>query len=1012
MPASSQSQDRTRNQVTTQGSNNNINLTPGEIGKWLLSKDFSIIPLARCDDANNCKKPLAGWSEYQQRKPTLNELSEWVNRFGNKLGGWAIVCGPASGNLLVLGFEHYDAYEWFKNNAPDFVKYLLDSSMRVLSGIRSDGKRGVHVYIRVPPSVVGIRNIDILLPININAQDPNKKEPLNKLEVRYAGRYVVAPGYRHYSGVNYCIEYGPLDTPAALRCNNFVGVPDELLWDNDPATIQELVDYIAKLASENPSTEQPQEAQPVTPQPQVLPAPTIKVIGSQGTTQRVIEDKQIEDVINLFKSYNVYKEGHRNFIAFFLSGALLKAGFDTESIKRLIERLATEFGDKEVKQRIKLVDYQYKWVQSGRKALKPEDVEELKKILGREPPVIKGWSGLQEEVAKILVENGMTLEDAAKNAKEFIKKIKRALGINIVRIRQIRCLKRKEGHGCVKMLIVKDPSWDNNYEVAIRSLTKNGWTEEFYAELPKNITRIYDLFYEKEFYIAYVDDKRIVADEIEEFVNKLKNRLVGIDRVTKEIIDTVKKVAVETVGYISPGITEEGIIDPNNELDLTDYGIEGLVEAHRWITKYYPPSNAYKALANVAFLAAKIISPLARKHVKTFVDHIIWNYGRGRVPISEGKSSLADYVLGPLLGAKSENMFIIMKGAVSTEAQLRDLISLNRLPLVLDEQTRDKLKKNASLFIASPVGLGPIAIHAGRYGNYIGAKFINYRGIIIFTNVTFREFLNDAKELASDMAYVRRVLPINWENEPLDPKAFNDLPRIKPILGTINNVFLKYRDQLINTKDLIDLAITLLNALKNEYAKTDEEKKVIDDYINAVERVVDEANEERLATIRDDDELLVEAAYEFARKLGIQTRSAMDVIDAILNNPSLSGIELVKARWANDIEDIKKRVLELFHLGPNEDYVTSHKVPNSVANALLEGKVYVWIQTHALGGRIPSRQYFMGKQRIHDSRRNINYYRMTLDEFLRPFFKEEAEEEEEEGSNTSSNNGEASDNKE
>lgn len=140
-------------------------------------------------------------------------------------------------------------------------------------------------------------------------------------------------------------------------------------------------------------------------------------------------------------------------------------------------------------------------------------------------------------------------------------------------------------------------------------------------------------------------------------------------------------------------------------------------------------------------------------------------------------------------------------------------------PLILDEQDLKSLRENAGMIIATAVGMGTIGIHASKYGLGIGARFVNMRGVIVNTNVTFPAFLHEAISNTSDVALARRVLVINWSHESVDPTAFDDLPVVKPIMGAVNNVFRKYKSELMSSSDLIDLAVKIMVALAREYAR-------------------------------------------------------------------------------------------------------------------------------------------------------------------------------------------------
>ena len=708
-----------------------------------------------------------------------------------------------------------------------------------------------------------------------------------------------------------------------------------------------------------------------------------------------LSDEELNRIKELLKP--AYRPGNRQFLVLYLSGWFAKDRIHPISCVKLVKALHDETNDEDpLKQRLSAVVYSYKKAGINIDDF-AQDIETLTGVkpygLDKEMPQVevKGRSGVKEILTQVLGEE---------ETKKIIKEINRLIRGLVTR--RIGCVKWTDEGTCLAEIIAR--LYEDKVVVIKRSLTKReGWVNTLIAKLPRDIKIIHDKFFNEDFYTANIGGEFVVSNDIDEFIAQLRKRhLFAVEKITNEIVDAIKKLMKRVYGYITPGITEEGIVDPYNQLDLTDYGIEGLIEAHRWIKNYYPRANAKKALANVAFLTAKIVSPVVKKYVKTFVDYVIWNYGRGRVPISEGKSSLVNYVLAPLLGIEEfdAGLYVIIKGAVSSEAQLRNLVSLNRLPLILDEQTGDKLKANASLILAASVGMGIIGVHAARHGLGIDTKFINYRGVMVFTNVTFNSFLRDVKELASDAAFTRRVLVINWENQPIKPSAFDNLPKIKPILGAVNNVFRKHKDDLINAKDLIDLAEKLFIDLAKEYAKNDEKRKIIMDYINAIKTVTKEAQKEGGRIVLNDEDILVNAAYEFARKMGVQVKSVRDVIDAVLDNPSASGIELARPKRdefsQEELVEIKERVVNLFG-ATLDNYLNHPNVPSSVARALQEDKVIVRVYAGALDGKIPNARQFMGKPRIHYREKNAYYYRLMLNEFLKPFLARLGLEEDEDG---------------
>ncbi|BDR92273.1 hypothetical protein Vsou_13660 [Vulcanisaeta souniana JCM 11219] len=561
--------------------------------------------------------------------------------------------------------------------------------------------------------------------------------------------------------------------------------------------------------------------------------------------------------------------------------------------------------------------------------------------------------------------------------------------------RQVQCLKWLVGNEeyCLESLTIREVN-NGQVELWLERERRGGLERVFLARLPADVRIIHDEFLGQEFYTVYINDRLIiVSSDINDFANALKNRGFIIERLDREVQLAIEALAKRMKGYLMPGITDDGIVDPYGELDLNDYGVEGLVKAYEWVVKYYPEENRVRALANIALLIAKIVSPIVRKHNKTFVDFVVWNYGRG----GEGKTTLVEYVLTPLLGVGGINEYVVIKGPVKRDTQFRNLVSLHRLPLILDEQDLKSLRENAGMIIATAVGMGTIGIHASKYGLGIGARFVNMRGVIVNTNVTFPAFLHEAISNTSDVALARRVLVINWSHESVDPTAFDDLPVVKPIMGAVNNVFRKYKSELMSSSDLIDLAVKIMVALAREYARADNERVVIEDYVKALENVRSEYEVEKPQLLEDDAEEFRNASYEFARKLGIQVRSWMDVVDALLNNSPQSGVELHGARYADETTAIQERVLKLLGVGPNEDFLTSPRVPSSIARALSEGRVKVYVRANALGVVPGGWRQWLGK--TGTPYRGRRYYVLDLDEFLRVFVEGDEASREASGSN-------------
>ncbi len=99
---------------------------------------FSVLPLLG-------KRPaLAFWQPYQITPASPLQLARWqqAGLFHNV----GLVCGPASGNLVVLDLDGWAAYDYFRSQFPDLVR-----TYAVLTGSGT----GIHLYWRVahlPPT--------------------------------------------------------------------------------------------------------------------------------------------------------------------------------------------------------------------------------------------------------------------------------------------------------------------------------------------------------------------------------------------------------------------------------------------------------------------------------------------------------------------------------------------------------------------------------------------------------------------------------------------------------------------------------------------------------------------------------------------------------------------------------------------------------------------------------------------------------------------------------------------
>jgi len=521
------------------------------------------------------------------------------------------------------------------------------------------------------------------------------------------------------------------------------------------------------------------------------------------------------------------------------------------------------------------------------------------------------------------------------------------------------------------------------------------------ATLPRFMGVVYDPFYAEKHYVAFKDGRlysTALISDFESFIKDLMKPPFSAPR-NKQYLELINEALPEVRAVISPGIVDGGFADPYGLLDTTDYGIEPLLNAYEWIRRYYPESNAKWAWLNVVATLTKVITPIVRYHNRTFNDLIVYNVGRG----GEGKSTLVRYVLLPMLGGEDArlNYWVVIDGPVRSDAQLRNLVDLNRLPLILDEQNKKALASNVGIFIAAGIGMGIIGVHAARYGGGIAKSFMNLRGMIVFTNVPFASFLKDVMNVASDYALLRRFIEIPWDSEPIDPAAFKDLPELRPIYGFASRLWRKYRDELVKSADLLDLIEKLAIAIGREYmgdAKVDE---VVQYTLGIIKELRETKRNERLAL--NDAETLVANAYGFvSNEIKTPPSSAIKVLRVILENPSRAGLLLVgvkddekAAKLANDLNNVIQELGDKYSItgeqgkiqGADPDAVAVYSI---LKDALAKGKYQVVVLSKM--PLIPgSPDNFMGSPKTNVSVGGVRLkgYYLSLADFVRLFLHRE-----------------------
>ena len=174
-----------------------------------------IVPLPVRTDGT--KAPGLAWKEYQERKPTIDELVEW---FTGDTDGIGVATGTISGHLEMVELEgralEAGALSRLENYARDHA--AIDLFNRLVDGyLEQSPSGGIHILYRIDGG--GVRKNTIL------ARTPERKV---LAETRGEGGYVVtAPsgGRTHDTGNPWKIISGSIEDIATITINE-----RDLLW--------------------------------------------------------------------------------------------------------------------------------------------------------------------------------------------------------------------------------------------------------------------------------------------------------------------------------------------------------------------------------------------------------------------------------------------------------------------------------------------------------------------------------------------------------------------------------------------------------------------------------------------------------------------------------------------------------------------------------------------------------------------------------------------------------------
>lgn len=324
-----------------------------------------------------------------------------------------------------------------------------------------------------------------------------------------------------------------------------------------------------------------------------------------------------------------------------------------------------------------------------------------------------------------------------------------------------------------------------------------GGAEEVVTELallPREVYVVEDPYFGT-YLVAYEGGRLIAAsDDWREFLNAVRRWPYYVYRFKRQIV-VIRNLLPYVEKTISAGLTEDGAVaDPLGVLDTADYGIEPLKTIYKWVKSAYSGRDAKLAWFNVAAIVAELVAPLIKAKREPFFDYVIYNHGEGTAAVVR--------ILEQMLGGEParEAYGTVIYGAPAKAGRLlRRLLTLNRLPLVLAEQTKKTLKINAELLRSAPVGVAEVRI-GRRY-----EKVKNLRGTLVFAAVPPEDVDCNCIELKWDVAPAQTPPPV-----------------VKPIYGFAARLWRRYSGELTKSNSLFELIEKLTAAVAQEHPEAEE----------------------------------------------------------------------------------------------------------------------------------------------------------------------------------------------
>ena len=489
-----------------------------------------------------------------------------------------------------------------------------------------------------------------------------------------------------------------------------------------------------------------------------------------------------------------------------------------------------------------------------------------------------------------------------------------------------------------------------------------------------NAKIIKDKYIGSTFYILETEYNKYISNELGDIISDFISNDQGIteENMGKPLIRTLFRETKPTIDYVYQGFYPDGWHDGvlPYPLEVEECNPHALEELIAWVKGNYS-DNRTQAYANIALAMGKVYTPAIRM-TRIFEDRIVFNTGPRRV----GKTELQRKIVWTL-GLSEHDVRVVGDNALKTQERLRNLLNITQAPLFLDELMTKGISTIADTILAIATELGKIGLHAARTGIGFSNEFYSVRSIMLNTNLPEGEII---KILGKDNidAYSRRVLFINWDNDPF--KRGSNMEVTRGLIGCLRDMWqdLNIRNDILKSESLFEEAMKTVKyfSLRYNIDTTPLQEAIINVYNEFM------SNESRYDIT--PEEVVIQRAIEITTKnLLVTNVNFAKVIKAMIENPSLYGILLVKGRFSNKIQEELDAVTKWFIINnvidTNGNIITKNddlaNLWDTINDAINRGIIGVFIIAKHKNGILPSHpRYLFNKQPSNMNINGTKYY--------------------------------------